>query len=210
MHMNNVFTADEHDLVIELMNLGVGRAAHALSQLVGDEVLLSVPKLNFIPIGSAQESFHAELPQYLAGVMQDFSGFMNGRAALLFPEARSFELLDAMLGEDISSYQGAEFEEEALAELGNILLNSCLATIANQLNRSILTDIPQAFSTNADDLSGKLNLTDATYADSLLMLVNIDFSLRKRELQGHLIFLIDLRSEEPFIAALKAYIGDLV
>jgi chemotaxis protein CheC len=115
-----------------------------------------------------------------------------------------------MLGEDAGDYEGTELEQEALAELGNILLNNCLATIANQLNRTIQTDIPQAFSTKADELSGKLNLSDDVFADSVVMLVNIDFSLRESALQGHLIFLIDMRSTEPFLAALQSYIEALI
>ena len=69
----DLFSPDEHDLIVELMNLGVGRAAHALSQLVNDEVLLSVPRLEFISVPEAQEAFRKDLPPFLAGVLRDMS-----------------------------------------------------------------------------------------------------------------------------------------
>ncbi len=36
-----------------------------------------------------------------------------------------------------------ELEQEALAETGNIILNSCLATIANMLQRSLRMSLPE-------------------------------------------------------------------
>ncbi|MBA4501281.1 chemotaxis protein CheX [Marinobacterium marinum] len=206
----DLFSADEHDLIVELMNLGVGRAAHALSQLVSDEVLLSVPRLEFISVPEAQQAFRNDLPPFLAGVMQNFEGFINGRAALLFPEARSLELVNAMIGEELSADEISELEHETLAELGNILLNHCLATLANQLQQQIKTDIPMAFSTSADDLSGTLELCQGDVNNTLVMLVQIDFSLKTSALRGYLAFIIDLHSADTFVNALRSYLAELL
>ncbi|GAA0783431.1 hypothetical protein [Marinobacterium sediminicola] len=206
----DLFSADEHDLIVELMNLGVGRAAHALSQLVSDEVLLSVPRLEFISVPEAQKAFHKDLPPFLAGVMQSFEGFINGRAALLFPEARSLELVNAMIGEELTADEITELEHETLAELGNILLNHCLATLANQLHEQIRTDIPRAFSISAEELSGTLNLNQGNPENTLVMLVQIDFSLRNSALRGYLAFIIDLHSADTFVSALRSYLAELL
>ncbi|NLJ91753.1 MAG: chemotaxis protein CheX [Aeromonadales bacterium] len=209
--MSLPLTAEQHDVVVELMNIGIGRAANALSQMVQDEVLLSVPKLEFLNPNAASESFCHIMPGLLAGVMQDFRGFMNGRAALLFPEERSLELVRAILGEDMSADDISELEQETLAELGNILLNNCLATLANMLNKDIYTDLPQAFNVNTPHLLQRLSqdsdTEDAT--DSMVMLVQIEFSLRERELQGYLAFLIDVHSADIFLQAIREYLTEL-
>ncbi|MBS98136.1 MAG: chemotaxis protein CheX [Oceanospirillaceae bacterium] len=205
----DLFTPDEHDLIVELMNLGVGRAANALSQLVNDEVLLSVPRLEFISVPEAQVAFRKDLPPHLAGVSQDFEGFINGRAALLFPEARSLELVNAIIGEELSADEISELEHETLAELGNILLNHCLATLANQLKESIKTDIPRAFNVSSKELSSELSLYDPPATDSLVMLVQINFSLRNSALRGYLAFIIDLNSADIFLKSLRSYLADL-
>ncbi len=206
----DLFSPDEHDLIVELMNLGVGRAAHALSQLVNDEVLLSVPRLEFISVPEAQEAFRKDLPPFLAGVLQDFEGFINGRAALLFPEARSLELVNAMIGEELSADEITELEQETLAELGNILLNHCLATLANQLKQQVKTDIPRAFNSSSSELSGNLNLCANDSNNTLVMLVQIDFSLRHSALRGYLAFVIDLQSADSFLLALREYLAELI
>lgn len=206
----DLFSPDEHDLIVELMNLGVGRAAHALSQLVSDEVLLSVPRLEFISVPEAQDAFRKDLPPFLAGVMQDFEGFINGRAALLFPEARSLELVNAMIGEELSADEITELEQETLAELGNILLNHCLATLANQLKQQVKTDIPRAFNSSVSELPTNLNLPCNDASNTLVMLVQIDFSLRHSALRGYLAFVIDLQSADSFLLALREYLAELL
>jgi chemotaxis protein CheC len=186
----------------------VGRAANALSQLVNDEILLSVPRVDFISLPEAQAAFHNDLPPFLAGVLQDFEGFINGRAALLFPEARSLELVNAMIGEALSADEITELEQETLAELGNIVLNHCLATLANQLKQQVRTDIPKAFCASSAELPG--TLYDSSHENTLVMLVQIDFSLRHSALRGYLVFIIDLRSADSFIAALRRYLAELL
>ena len=64
---------------------------------------------------------------------QVFEGDITGRALLIFPETKSLELVRAITGGDLPLEDIIELEQEALAETGNILLNSCLATIANML-----------------------------------------------------------------------------
>lgn len=201
-------TANEHDVVVELMNIGIGRAASALSQMVQDEVLLSVPQVEFLEPAEAHDRFCAYLPNLLAGVMQDFRGFMNGRAALLFPEDRSLELVRAILGEDMSADEISELEQETLAELGNILLNNCLATLANLLNQQIQTDLPHVFNVDTPQLMSRLALHQGADNTSFIMLVQIKFSLRKNDLQGYLAFLIDVRSADVFIQALRDYLAE--
>ena len=206
--MSRLLNTDEHDVVVELMNIGIGRAANALSQMVQDEVLLSVPELQFLHPAEASDSFCAYLPGLLAGVMQDFSGFMTGRAALLFPEDRSLELVRAILGEDMSADEISELEQETLAELGNILLNNCLATLANLLHHEIQTELPHVFNVAAPHLLSRLSLQDDTDNTSFIMLVQIEFSLRQRDLQGYLAFLIDVQSAGVFVAALRNYLAE--
>lgn len=204
--MSKLFTADQQETVVELMNIGVGKAASALSRLVQDEVLLSVPKIDFVDMQTAESTFNELLPTALAGVTQAFDGFINGKAALIFPEERSLELVRILVGHELSASEISELEQDTLAELGNILLNSCLATLANILHREIHTALPEAYSGDCHKMLHLLCDQD----DSLIMLVQIDFSLRQRALQGYLAFIIDLRSAEGFHDALDEYLQKLL
>ena len=48
-----------------------------------------------------------------------------------------------MVGAELSLDDIMELEQEALAETGNILLNSCLSTIANSLERNLKISLPE-------------------------------------------------------------------
>ncbi len=215
--MGVIFNPDEQDVVGELMNLGVGHAAGAFSRLVNDEVLLSVPDVSFVAFSEAEKVFSAAVPDILAGVKQSFSGFIGGSAALLFPEDRSLELVRAIIGEDLPAEEISELEQETLAEVGNIILNNCLATIANVLQDEIQTSLPETYAGGTRgfleflcaDTVAKDPADENHGGGSLLMLVQIDFSLKRRAIQGFLAFAIDLRSAESFRQRINAYLDSL-
>lgn len=203
--MPSPLNQDQQETIVELMNIGVGRAAAALSKLVQDEVLLSVPKVDFVGIKTAESRFAEILPVALAGVTQNFSGFISGKAALIFPEERSLELVRIVVGHELTASEISELEQDTLAELGNILLNSCLATLANILHREIHTSLPEAYNGNCQNMLKLLCEQD----DSIIMLVQVDFSLLQRELQGYLAFIIDLRTASGLHDALNEYLEKL-
>lgn len=206
-----IFSADEHDAVTELMNLGVGKAAAAFSRLVGGEVLLSVPDVAFTSLSDAEAVFAEFAPEVLAGVMQRFDGFINGAAALFFPGERSLELVRAVIGDDAPADEISDLEEETLAEIGNIILNNCLATLANVLGKEIHTSLPETYAGAGANLLSILcgEPPPEQRQNSTVLLVKIDFTLKAQELQGYLAFAIDLHSADGFRSVLAAYLADL-
>ncbi|GAA0571634.1 chemotaxis protein CheC [Caenispirillum bisanense] len=198
------FSADEQDVVTELMNMGVGRAAASFSRLVGDEVVLSVPLVRLADAAEAETAFADSVPEVVAGVTQSFEGLITGTAALLFPGERSLELVRAVIGEDLPADEISELEQETLAEIGNIILNSCLATIANALKTELHASLPEPFHAGRSGLTRLLG-----DSDTFIMLVQIDFSLKSRNLEGYLAFVVDLRTAAAFRGAIAAYLHNL-
>ena len=127
----------------ELVNIGVSRAAASLGTMVGEQVLLSVPSVVVVSRSQAAELISALPDDLLVAVRQAFNGDVSGRALLIFPEKNSLELVRAVAGEDLSLEDILELEHEALAEIGNIILNACMATVANLLQRSLTMSLPE-------------------------------------------------------------------
>ena len=73
---------------------------------------------------------------------QDFAGPFSGRALLIFPETNSLELVRAVVGRELALEDIVDLEDEALAETGNIILNSWVATIANLLKSALKMSLP--------------------------------------------------------------------
>ena len=78
----------------------------------------------------------------LVAVRQEYSGSFSGSALLIFLEASSLELMRAILGRQIALSEILDLEDEALAETGNIILNSWVGTIANLLKEKLKMSLP--------------------------------------------------------------------
>ena len=91
-----------------------------------------------------------------------------------------------------------ELEHEALAEIGNIILNGCLATMANMLQRNLKMSLPE------DILRGEpaifFNLAPPPEAGEVVMFLYINFAIQERDIRGYIAMLMDM----PSIAALQS------
>jgi chemotaxis protein CheC len=189
------------DALTELVNLGVSSAATNLSELVREEVLLSVPRASVVTREQAIVNLREHGAKRLVAIHQDFDGDIRGRALLIFPEARSMELIRALVGAELSLDDIMELEQEALAETGNILLNSCLSTIANSLERNLKISLPEVIHGEGEDFFGP-----HSEAQETVLFIYINFVVKQRDIQGFLAMILDLPSLVTLRRLLDAFI----
>jgi chemotaxis protein CheC len=192
----------EVDALTELVNLGVSKAAVSLRELMGEQVLLSVPSLSVLTKPEAAETIRGPQGHDLIAVRQAFDGEFSGRALLIFPEANSLELVRAVAGDHLSLDDIAELEHEALAEIGNIILNSCMGTIGNLLHRSLVMSLPEILRGHGVDF---FDLSAPTI-DDVVLFIRINFSLHGREISGYVALVMDL----PSLTALKHLVTEFI
>ena len=132
----------ERDALGEVSNIAMARAANSLRQMVEHEVLLSVPAVEYYCPRIRQPSSWPSRITRTSWRCAKTSAELAGRALLIFPEANSLELVRAVVGRQLPLEDIVDLEDEALAETGNILLNSWVATIANLLKRGLRMSLP--------------------------------------------------------------------
>ncbi|PWC56624.1 chemotaxis protein CheC [Azospirillum sp. TSO22-1] len=132
----------ERDALTELGNIGVAKASVALAKLVGGEVRMSVPDVRVMPRGAAARGLEEALSTHLVAVSECFDGALTGAALLVFPERHCHELVRAVLPPEVGAADVPALEGEALAEVGNIVLNNWLAVVANMLDARLDTALP--------------------------------------------------------------------
>jgi chemotaxis protein CheC len=192
----------ELDALGELVNIGVSRAAASLGTMVGEQVLLSVPSVMLVSRSRAAELISASRLDLLVAVRQEFHGDVSGRALLIFPEKNSLELVRAVAGEELSLEDILELEHEALAEIGNIILNACIATVANLLKRSLTMSLPEIVRGTSD---GLFDLS-VSLAEDVVLFVHINFSFKGRQVVGYVAMVMDFAS----LASLKQLVADVI
>src|ERR1700760_583983 len=181
----------ELDALTELVNIGVSRAAGSLREMVGEEVLLSVPRIELVDRSKAVQILCESEARKLVAVHQTFEGDITGRALLIFPETKSLEIVRAVAGTDLSLEDVIDLEQEALAETGNIILNGCLATIANMLERSLKMSLPEVLHGRAWHF---LIPPPPPESGDLVLFVYINFAMQERDVRGYIAMLMDMPS----------------
>ena len=197
----NELTEIERDALSEIANIGVSRAAASLRQMVGEQVLLSVPSVKIVSRKEAAQLVGGGNDPRLVAVRQSFEGPFSGRALLIFPEGQSLELVRAIVGPEHSLEDVIDLEQEALAETGNIILNACLATIANLLRKTMRMSLPSVIRGD-----GAMMFECSAADGDMVLFLYIDFTIKHRDIRGFVALLMDL----PSFLALRDILADYI
>jgi chemotaxis protein CheC len=196
-------TATQQDALIELLNIGFGRAAASLSELTGHRVLLEVPQVSVHPIDRLNDTLRAVVADEVASVHQIFSGPVSGDALLILDHTAAGMLKELLTNEPPLPLPIDASAREVLTEVGNILLNACLGTFGNILKVQVSFSVPHL---NLDTLhevmrSLLINREGLRYA----LVVHAGFKLRDAEVRGYLIIVLSVASLDRLIRAVEEW-----
>ena len=196
----------EQDALAEVFNIGVGLAADVLSQMVNETVRLSVPLVELTSQEVASTQFHDRENRPLCAIRQTYSGEVTTDAILMFPEENSLELVRSMVGSDIPLEQLTEMEQDAMAEIGNIILNAVISQLSNTLGLSFEGSLPEVNMVTGDTIFADFGQAAGLGGQASVLMLTIDFELSRRQVSGYLAFLLDIPSSEKLIARLDRFI----
>jgi chemotaxis protein CheC len=175
------------DVLRELMNIGVGRAARAISELSGREVALRVLEVTLLDLADLRQ-----LPdlggQINLRVSQAFRGGLTGYALFALNRPGAVRLARLLLDKAEDDLAFDELEQSALLELGNIVIGSAVGMLATELKVTLRYDLPQLQLQGVDTVSDLFaDLADTRHVHALVMRASL--SLREDKVNGYLIIL---------------------
>lgn len=196
-------TPAQQDALIELINIGFGRAGAALSELTGHRVVLEVPEVSIHPVSVLKTALAQLGITNVASVHQIFSGSVEGDALLVLDHQAASILKELLTDEAPLPLAVDGSAREVLAEVGNILLNACLGTFGNLLQVQVSFSVPQL---SLDTLHAVLqslmiNREGLRYA----LVVHAGFRLRDAEVKGFLVIVLSVASLDRLIRAVEAW-----
>ena len=186
-------SAEQKDAVTEIINIGVGRAAASLSDMLGQRIDLRVPSVTLCGIDSLAERLDEQSGIDLS-VVQDFQGSLSGRAMLAFPK-RSGIQLGRVLGEvDAPNEELSVDLAGILEEVGNIVLNGVLGTIGNMTSSALEYSVPHLV--QGVEMTQILTSNDMAEDDAepMVILADTHFAVVDGSIAGSLILLFDIQS----------------
>jgi len=179
------------DTLVEIFSIGAGRAALSLSEIVNDEVRISVPSVQVISTEDINSTSLSLSCGPFGAVTQHFSGPFNAETVLLFNEEQALKIVSDMMGSQMSLGELAQFEHEAMCELGNIILNACLSAMADMLNFTLESSLPYYTVASADEILHRLK---KNANQPYVLVLHIDLAIEKRSTAGNLVFLLSSTS----------------
>jgi chemotaxis protein CheC len=130
------------DALREVANIGAGHAATALSQMVGNRVMITVPRIQIMALEDVSSELD-EPEQPIAAVLMHMLGDLTGRTLLVFPQRTAVRLAELMLRRPAGSSAGlGELEQSAIKEAGNILSGQYMNALSEFMGLMLLPSPP--------------------------------------------------------------------
>ena len=198
-----VLTTVQQDALVELINIGFGRAGAALSKLTGHRVQLQVPQVTMCPIEEMADRLRPVLANEIATVHQIFSGPVEGDALLVLDQHSAAILKELLTDEPALPLEIDRSAREVVTEIGNILLNACLGTFGNLLKVQVSFSVTHL----TLETLGSVVESIAVEREGLrfALIVHSSFRLRDSSLTGYLVIVLGVASIERLIDALERW-----
>jgi chemotaxis protein CheC len=189
------------DTIREIMNIGVGRAAGQLQEMTGSHIRLQIPVIRIVPFREITAVGNSLFPgDTLSAVLLDFKGTFSGISAVLFPPDSAAVLVMLLTGEQEKSPELDAMRIEALKEVGNIIINAVMGSIANILSEHLIYSIPTYYEGPVVNLAG---LKRNHVRDERVLLARTNFLVEKLNVEGYILLILEIGSLDALIESIN-------
>ena len=191
-------TDEQLDALKEIVNIGMGKAASILNGMLDAHIELEVPSIIMFDPEDPGEKLADVNHDDLSSVQLDFHGPFAGSSALVFPPESVETLVTALTGEEPDSEGFDETTSGTLYEIGNILINAVMGSIANLLAAEIDFSPPNYKEGSFTDL---IKLKDSK-EDLAFLLIRANFKVQEPRISGNVFLVFELGSFGDLLTAI--------
>lgn len=184
------------DGLAELMNIGVGRAASMLNQMLGSPIALSVPSIRILRASDLPAALGRGGDEVLSFVRLAFGGPIQGTAALVFPPDSAVKLVSALTGEAPDTPDLDAVRAGTLSEIGNIVINGVMGSLGNVLHVPLSYGLPSYLDASID------HLFDPRTANPVVLLAQTCFTVEDRQVSGTVLVVFEVLAFDALLKAL--------
>jgi chemotaxis protein CheC len=129
------------DALREVANIGAGHAATALSQMVGETIMITVPTINIARLEDVPVQM-SDPDEPVAAVLMHMLGDLTGRTLLVFPRRTAVRLASRLLNQTQNDQALSEMGQSAIKEAGNILSSAYMNALSDFMGMLLLPSPP--------------------------------------------------------------------
>ena len=197
-----ILTPYQLDALREMINIGVGRAAGILNAMLRSHIILRLPEVGVLSKAEVEAKASQYGAEVFAAVRLGFRGPVRGNDALGLPEDSAATLVVRVTGGEagISEDNGLDsIRIGTLTEVGNIVLNSVMGAIGNDLKQHIFYSVP----TFQEESLHKMPADSTPDADSNVVWVQTQFSVEDHQIDGDIILVFEMGSLDLLLNAVN-------
>lgn len=151
-HEGFVLTQDEIDIIGEVSNISMGSAATALSNIIGQKVVITSPH---VEIGSRQTIENVEkIPSI--GVVISYTEGVIGENFLIIRSADAAKIVNVLMGGEMETEEFGEIQISAIAEVMNQMMGGSATALSGFIGRTVNISPPSAFVLTDENKQEKL------------------------------------------------------
>lgn len=177
-------------------NTAVRSAIQGLSEIVGEPLEFTLQDVCVLESNEVSALFRTA--KKFGVVKDECSGLLNAEMLLMFDVDGVFCILKKMLGAEANDEMIRECENEAMCELGNIMIIRCLSAVADFLHVPLESTLPSYDIKSNDELVTYIK--NAKYSDFVLTSC-FDLLIEERLTKGKLFFLMNKTEMDRFTAS---------
>ena len=181
----------EKDALEELVNIAVGRAANVLNTMLSSHIALRVPSIELVTVDALHARLSLEGADRLSAVEMRCSGGLEAAIELIFATDDAAKLADCIVGQlREGGLDHESMRSGALCEVGNIVINAMLGTIANAFGLALRFSVPSYLEGRCDSLVDEI----AMAAREVIILVKTRFEIEDLKIDGDIAIFLTLDS----------------
>lgn len=187
---------EQLDLLKELINIGVGRGAKALNELLSTHVTLQVPLIRVFSREELEEKMPESAIERLATVSLGFGGGVSGVTILAFPHESAGKLVSIITENGLSGPDMDTLKEGVLTEIGNIIINGIMGSFSNILKLRLSFAIPYY----REGLVKELLLGRNNKKEHIIIMAFTNFMVEEHLIEGNISILFEVNSLNAILA----------
>lgn len=197
--MNNKLTEVQQDALKEIVTIGAGNAATALSQMIKRRINITVPRVNLVAIEDAADVFGgAEI--FTVAVTLKLLGDATGAMFFSFKKEDALRLSNTLLGGAPSKSKTlSEMAQSALKEMATILAGSYLSAMSRLLKMRFLLSSPALTQDMAGAIIDDVIIETTMAADSALIM-DTELNIFEERILAYFFFMPDGESLKKILA----------
>lgn len=199
-------TQVQRDALQEIANIGISSASTQLSELMNKEILMDIPEVDFTTPDKIECLISPNRDENMGVIVQELGGELNGTAHFVLISEESTLLVHSLLDNlppiDDGETDTGFYEQEALEEIGNIVISSCISEFADQLKNEVTLSVPSFIEGRFVDI-----FSAEEKEGSVVLTIKTTLTVSEKNIKGMIIIMLTIESAEKLLKSLAESIA---